>query len=148
MFKSFLDDLSTAFPDETIFAETKAKIDGPNMHDRFYKYTAPRIQELMNKDSGFFSDRNKFMKEIGVQKVWRTNLSEETRSKIWAHIQNMWSMSTMMNMLPPGMLSMIESTADQAAKDIQEGGELTEEVLMKSMQGMLSKLLNQPKLSQ
>jgi hypothetical protein len=142
MLRQFLDDLAGVFPEETVFLETKAKVDGSEWMERFQKSTSLRQAELMNKDSGFFSDRNRFMKEIGIQKIWRRkDISEDTRGKIWAYIQNLNAMCMMMSMLPPEMMSMVEEAADKCAQDVQNGAELNEQTIMASMGPLLAKMM-------
>lgn len=149
MLRQFLDDLAGVFPEETVFGETKAKVEGPEWLERFQRSTQPRQAELMNKDSGFFSDRNRFMKEIGVQKIWkRKDISEDTRGKIWAYIQNLNAMCMMMSMLPPEMMTMVEEAADKCAQDVQNGAELNEQTIMSSMGPLLAKLMGGGKISQ
>ena len=72
-------------------------------------------------------------------------MSEQTRGAIWSYYGNLYMLAMTMSMLPPQMLSMIESTAEECAKNIQDKGEITQENLMSSMNDMISKLMAQNK---
>ena len=53
-----------------------------------------------------------------------------------------------MAMIPPEMLAMVEQTADKFAKEATEGGDMSEEKLMASMQKMMSSLMAGKNLGQ
>ena len=141
MLSSFFDDLLSEFPDNEVIKEASKKPKTRLTMDRFLKYTGARMHLLSARDDSFFSDKNKFMKEIGVCDLWKTELSKGTRDAIWGHIQNLQMIASSISMLPPQMLSMIESTADSVAKEAEAGGELTQEKLMSSMQSMMTKMM-------
>lgn len=139
---SFFDDLLSEFPDNKVIKEASEKPRTRLMMDRFMKYTGPRVHFLSSRNSAFFSEKNKFMNEIGLSELWKTELTQPTRDAIWGHIQNLHMIGTSIAMLPPQMLAMVESTAEKFAKEAtSEGGEMSEAKLMSSIQRMMGDLM-------
>jgi len=143
MLGSFFDDLLSEFPDNKDIKEASEKPRTRATMDRFMKYTGPRVQYLSEKNSAFFSEKNKFMHEIGVCDIWKSKqLSQQSRMAIWGHIQNLHMIGTSIAMLPPQMLAMVEATAEKFAKEAgADGGEMTEAKLMSSMQKMMADVM-------
>lgn len=146
MYSQFLGELSEAFPDNQAITAAKEKGFTSSTIDRFMKYTSPRVNHMNARNSAFFSKKNKFADEIGLCDIWESpDMSEQTRGAIWSYYGNLYMLAMTMSMLPPQMLSMIESTAEECAKNIQDKGEITQENLMSSMNDMISKLMAQNK---
>ena len=142
MLGSFFDDLLTEFPDNKVIKEASEKPRTRLMMDRFMKYTSPRVHFLSSRNSVFFSEKNKFMNEIGLCELWKQDLTPQTRNAIWGHIQNLHMIGTSIAMLPPQMLSLVESTAEKYAKEaMTDGGEMSEAKLMSSIQKMMGDLM-------
>ena len=143
MLGSSFDDLLTEFPDNKVIKEASEKPRTRETMDRFMRYTGPRVQYLSERNSAFFSEKNKFMKDIGVCDVWKSKtLSQQSRMAIWGHIQNLHMIGTSIAMLPPQMLAMVEATAEKFAKEATtDGGEMTEAKLMSSVQKMMADVM-------
>jgi hypothetical protein len=140
MMKGFFDDLLTEFPDNEVIKEASQKVVTRKTMERFLRYTGARLHLLSAKSDAFFSEKNKFMNEIGLCDLWKTELRKSTRDAIWAHVQNMHMLASSISMLPPDMLNVIESTANSMAKEAEsDGGEMTQEKLM----GMMTKMMTQ-----
>ena len=61
---------------------------------------------------------------------------------IWQYIQTLFMLGTTITSIPPETLSMIENVAKQCADKMEnDGDELDETQLMKSMQGLLGGML-------
>jgi len=141
MLGSFYDDLLAVFPDNKVIKDASVKPRTKSVMDRFMKYTGSRAHLLNVKDPSFFSEKNKFMKDIGVVDVWET-LSDTNKAAVWSHVQNLYMLGTSISMLPPEMLAMVEGTAEKFAKEMAEGGgELDEAKLMSSVQKMMSQMM-------
>jgi hypothetical protein len=140
MLGGFYDDLLAVFPDNKVIQEASKKPRTRLTMDRFMKYTGSRSHLLSSRDPSFFSEKNKFMKEIGVCDVWN-ELSDKNKEAVWGHIQNMYMLGTSISMLPPQMLAMVEGTAEKFAKEVTEGGEFDEAKLMSSMQKMMAQMM-------
>ena len=146
MYCQFINELSVAFPDNPTITAAKEKGFTNKTIERFMKYTSPRSNQMNTRSDAFFSKKNKFADEIGICDIWSsTDMSEQTRNAIWSYYVNLYMLGMTMSMIPPQMLSMIESTAEECAKNIQDKGEITQENLMSSMNDMLSKLMAQNK---
>lgn len=142
MLGSFYDDLIAVFPDNKVIMAASKKPRTKSTMDRFMKYTGSRAHLLTARDESFFSEKNKFMNEIGVVSIWGS-LSDTNKAAIWSHVQNMYMLGTSITMLPPEMLAMVEGTAEKFAKEITDGGELNEAQLMSSMQKMMAQMMGQ-----
>jgi hypothetical protein len=146
MYSQFLGELSDAFPDNQTIKAAKERGFKSTTIDRFMKYTSPRTNQMNTRSAAFFSKKNKFADEIGLCEIWDSpDMTEQTRNAIWSYYGNLYMLAMTMSMLPPQMLSMIESTAEECAKNIQDKGEITQENLMSSMNDMLGKLMAQNK---
>jgi len=140
MLGAFYDDLIAVFPDNAVIQEASKKPRTRLTMDRFMKYTGSRAHLLSSRDPSFFSEKNKFMKEVGVCDIWG-ELSDNNKEAVWGHIQNMYMLGTSISMLPPQMLAMVEGTAEKFAKEVTEGGQLDEAKLMSSMQKMMAQMM-------
>jgi hypothetical protein len=140
MLGSFYDDLLAVYPDNKVIKAASEKPRTKAVMDRFMKSTSSRAHLLNERNPGFFSEKNKFMKDIGVSDVWGA-MSENNKNAVWSHVQNMYMLGTSISMLPPEMLAMVEGTAEKFAKEMTEGGELDEAKLMSSMQKMMAQML-------
>ena len=143
IYYQFLDDLLTAYPEN---AKAKAGREAPVSRgtlDRFMKYAQPRSGYLtQRKKKGFFDPKNRFMVDNGVFDVMsKPDVSEQTAAAVWNYVNNMYMIGMSMAMIPPEMLAMVEQTADKFAKEATEGGDMSEEKLMASMQKMMSSLM-------
>lgn len=140
MLDSFYNDLLAVYPDNEVIKEASKKPRTKAVMDRFMKYTGARGHLLNSRDPAFFSEKNKFMKEIGVVDLW-PEMTDNNKSAVWSHIQNMYMLGTSISMLPPEMLAMVEGTAQKFAKEIEDGGQLDETKLMSSVQKMMSQMM-------
>jgi len=150
IYYQFLDDLLTAYPEN---AKAKAAREAPVSRgtlDRFMKYAQPRSGYLtQRKKKGFFDPKNRFMVDNGVFDVMsKPDVSEQTAAAVWNYVNNMYMIGMSMAMIPPEMLAMVEQTADKFAKEATEGGDMSEEKLMASMQKMMSSLMAGKNLGQ
>ena len=140
MLDSFYNDLLAVYPDNEVIKAASKKPRTKATMDRFMKYTGARAHLLTSRDPSFFSEKNKFMKEIGVVDLWPT-MTDNNKVAVWSHVQNMYMLGTSICMLPPEMLAMVEGTAQKFAKEIEDSGELDETKLMSSVQKMMSQMM-------
>ena len=81
------------------------------------------------------------MKGVDLEKHWGT-ASENTKSAIWQYVQTLYMLGTTISSIPEDTLSMIETVAKQCADKMgEDGAELDEAALMKTMQGMLGGMM-------
>jgi len=81
------------------------------------------------------------MKDINLKDHWDT-CSENTKNAIWQYVQTLYMLGTTITSIPEETLSMIETVAKQCADNMENNGqELDENALMKTMQGMLGGML-------
>ena len=139
MLGAFYDDLLAVFPDNKVIKAASEKPRTRATMDRFMKYASSRSHLLTANDSSFFSEKNKFMNEIGVVDIWES-LSEGNKKAIWSHIQNMYMLGTSISMLPPEMLAMVEGTAEKFAKEM---GDMDDDQMMSSIQKMMGQMMGQ-----
>lgn len=140
MLDSFYNDLLAVYPDNEVIKAASKKPRTKAVMDRFMKSTGARANLLTSRDPSFFSEKNKFMKEIGVVNLW-PKMTENNKNAVWAHVQNLYMLGTSISMLPPEMLAMVEGTAQKFAKEIEDGGQMDEAKLMSSVQKMMSQML-------
>ena len=104
----------------------------------------PFADKISAKDDTFFINESKnldFMKDINLKDHWDT-CSENTKNAIWQYVQTLYMLGTTITSIPEETLSMIETVAKQCADNMENNGqELDENALMKTMQGMLGGML-------
>lgn len=133
----FATDLTQTFPDVV----KPPVIDCPT----FLKQLGPWTTQLNSKDPSFFCAENEFAKSWALDKIWaRSDCSETTRQAIWQYMQSLYMIGTTMSMFPPETLRMIESVAENCAKNMKtnQNGQLDEASLMSGMNSMLSQLMS------
>ena len=133
----FATDLTQTFPDVV----KPPVIDCPT----FLKQLGPWTTQLNSKDPSFFCAENEFAKSWALDEIWaRSDCSETTRQAIWQYMQSLYMIGTTMSMFPPETLRMIESVAENCAKNMKtnQNGQLDEASLMSGMNSMLSQLMS------
>jgi len=137
MMGQFLGELAGTFPDEP----PKTGVDCPT----FMKQIAPWIPRMTARDEAFFSEDNEFIKNINLHVIWkREDCTENTKQAIWQYLQSLYMIGTTMSMFPPETLSMIESVAENCAKNMKTNpnGQLDEASLMAGMNSMMAQLMS------
>jgi len=133
----FATDLTQTFPD----VPEPPKVDCPT----FLKQLGPWAPQINTKDPSFFCAQNEFAKSWKLDEIWaRPDCSETTRQAIWQYLQSLYMIGTTMSMFPPETLSMIESVAENCAKNMKmnPNGQLDQASLMAGMNSMLSQLMS------
>ena len=141
MMGQFLGELADTFPEnETI----KAAKDTPRTRetfDAFMKDIKPWGTQMMQKDPAFFCKENRFVRKLDLVSVW-PEASDVSKSAIWQYLQTMYMIGTTLSMFPPETLSMIETAAENCAKNMQlNGGAMDEASLMAGMNSMMSQMM-------
>jgi len=150
MMSQFLMELHKTFPEEKglkkyisafeLLKETQPK----KIVESFMENIAPYADKVSARDESFFlkdSTTIEFLKPLNITTCW-PNASDGTKSAIWQYIQTLYMLGTTITSIPPDTLAMIESVAKQCADKMQdEGGDINEAQLMKSMQGLLGGMM-------
>lgn len=141
MLGRFYDEMLVVFPDNQALNAAKSKPRTRLTLERFMKQTAARAHHLTAKNDAFFTEKNKFMKEIGMCEVW-SKCTPEVKEKVWAYLSNLYMLGTSVQMIPPQMMSVIENAAESCSKDVMtEDGQLDQDKLMQSVNSMMSQIL-------
>ena len=150
MMGQFLTELHKTFPEEkglkkyiTAF-EMLRQTQPKKIVSGFMENIAPYVDKVSSRDESFFLDDSndiEFLKPLNIKKCWPA-ASEGTKNAIWQYIQTLYMLGTTITSIPTETLSMIENVAKQCAEKMQnEGGEIDESQLMKSMQAMLGGMM-------
>jgi hypothetical protein len=150
MMGQFLAELHMSFPSEGSIKkymsafELMRSANARLVVDGFMAAIAPHIDKISVKDESFFiqnAETIDFLKDINLKNIWPL-ASANTREAIWQYIQTLYMLGTTITSIPPETLSMIESVAKQCADKLQdEGGDIDESQLMKSMQNLLGGMM-------
>ena len=150
MMGQFLVELHKTFPEEKglkkcLSAFDLMKASNPRLVvDGFMNGVTPYADKISAKDESFFIEESKnldFMKGVNLEKHWGT-ASENTKSAIWQYVQTLYMLGTTISSIPEDTLSMIETVAKQCADKMgEDGSQLDEAALMKTMQGMLGGMM-------
>jgi hypothetical protein len=133
----FATDLTQTFPD----VPKPPVVDCPT----FLKQLGPWATQMNAKDPAFFCSQNEFAKSWGLDEIWaRPDCSDTTKQAIWQYLQSLYMIGTTMSMFPPETLSMIESVAENCAKNMKTNpnGQLDEASLMAGMNSMMAQLMS------
>lgn len=145
MMGQFLGELAQTFPEEPKIKEAQAAPRTRATFDKFMKDLAPFANHMMGKnDVEFFVEANPVVKNLNLHNIWKTeDCTENTKAAIWQYYQTLYMLGTTINMFPPETLSMIESAAENCAKNMKPGqnGAIDEAALMSGMNSMLSQML-------
>jgi hypothetical protein len=150
MMGQFLMELHKTFPEEKglkkcmsafdLMKETNPKL----VVDGFMTGVTPYADKISSKDDRFFLEEAKnldFMKGVNLTDHW-SSCSENTKNAIWQYVQTLYMLGTTIKSIPEETLSMIETVAKQCADKMGEDGtELDEDALMKTMQGLMGGML-------
>jgi len=83
VFKAFLNDLKTAFP-ELVYDST---LDTDQLVSHIEKNFFPNLIKIIQKDDTFFTDTDRLLFGINLSEIWKMEcVSETTRKAIWKHI--------------------------------------------------------------
>lgn len=126
MLKNFLEELADVFPEET---QIKLFLEGLDPlvaltprapMDMFVDALAPHTGLAMAKDPALF-DKLQFPGGIDFARLWKTDISDNTREAIWQYINMLFLLGTTVRSMPPQMLEGIETVAKNCADQIQSG---------------------------
>lgn len=126
MLKNFLEELADVFPEETqirVFLDSFDALAALNPRgplDMFVEALQPHAQLAMAKDAALF-DRLAFPGGIDFARLWKTDISDNTREAIWQYINLLLMLGTTVHSMPPQMLESIESVAKSCADQMQDG---------------------------
>src|SRR6056300_715054 len=150
MMGQFIDELQQTFPEEKGLKKCRSAFDlmkstNPRLVvDGFMSNVMPYADKISSKDETFFINESKnldFMKGVNLEKHW-ASASENTKNAIWQYIQTLYMLGTTIKTIPADTLNMIEKVAKQCADKMgEDGSELDENALMKTMQGMLGGMM-------
>jgi hypothetical protein len=145
MMGQFLVELHKTFPEEKGLKKCLSAFDlMKETNPRFMASVTPFADKISAKDDTFFINESKnldFMKDVNLEKHW-SSCSQNTKDAIWQYVQTLYMLGTTISSIPEDTLSMIENVAKQCADKMKDdGSELDESALMKTMQGMLGGML-------
>lgn len=145
MMGQFLGELAQTFPDEPKIKEAQ---DAPRTRatfDAFMKDIAPFVNHMMGKNGdAFFCAENPVAANLNLHAIWKTDeCTANTKEAIWQYYQTLYMLGTTINMFPPETLNMIESAAENCAKNMKmnQNGTVDEAALMSGVNSMLSQML-------
>jgi hypothetical protein len=145
MMGQFLGELAQTFPEEPKIKDAQEAPKTRATFDQFMKDLAPFSSHMLSKNEvEFFVDNNPVVANLNLHNVWKTeDCTDNTKAAIWQYYQTLYMLGTTINMFPPDTLSMIESAAENCAKNIKPGqsGAIDEAALMSGMNSMLSQML-------
>ena len=145
MMGQFLGELAQTFPDEPKIKNLQAAPMDRASFDQFMKDLTPWTTHMMSKDgNAFFCEENKIAANLNLHVIWKTaECTENTKAAIWQYFQTLYMLGTTISMFPPETLSMIESAAENCAKNMKKNpnGTVDEAALMSGMNSMLSQML-------
>ena len=151
MMSQFLVELHKVFPQEKGIKKFMAQLElaksaNPRLVvDGFMKGITPYADKISNKDESFLLNEVgniEFLKDLNLKDNWNDSLSSNTKDAIWQYLQTLYMLGTTITAIPAETLSMIEGIAKDCADKMEnEGGELDEAALMKTMNSMFGGML-------
>jgi hypothetical protein len=151
MMSQFLVELHKVFPQEKGIKKFMAQLElaktaNPRLVvDGFMKGITPYADKISNKDESFLLNEVgniEFLNDLNLKDNWNDSLSSNTKDAIWQYLQTLYMLGTTITAIPAETLSMIEGIAKDCADKMEnEGGELDEAALMKTMNSMFGGML-------
>jgi len=143
MMGQFLGELAQTFPEEPKIKEAQAAPKTRAVFDKFMSDLGAWTTPLMSKNGAeFFVETNPSVSNLNLHNIWNTeDCTENTKAAIWQYYQTLYMLGTTINMFPPETLSMIESAAENCAKNMK-GGAMDEASLMSGVNSMLSQMMS------
>ena len=151
MMSQFLVELHKVFPQEKGIKKFMAQLElaktaNPRLVvDGFMKGITPYADKISNKDESFLLNEVgniEFLKDLNLKDNWNDSLSSNTKDAIWQYLQTLYMLGTTITAILAETLSMIEGIAKDCADKMEnEGGELDEAALMKTMNSMFGGML-------
>jgi hypothetical protein len=145
MMGQFIGELAQTFPDDPKIKEVQAAPRNRATFDQFMKDIGPFVTHMMAKNAAeFFVETNPSAANMNLHKIWATDeCTENTKAAIWQYYQTLYMLGTTINMFPPETLSMIESAAENCAKNMKtsQNGSIDEAALMSGMNNMLAQMM-------
>lgn len=126
MLKNFLEELADVFPEETqirLFLDGFDALSALNPRgplDMFVESLQPHAALAMAKDPALF-DKLVFPGGIDFARLWKTDITDNTREAIWQYINLLLMLGTTVHSMPAEMLQSIESIAKNCADQMQDG---------------------------
>lgn len=126
MLKNFLEELADVFPEETqirLFLDGFDPLVALNPRgplEMFIEALTPHAGLAMAKDPSIFQ-KLQFPGGIDFNKLWNSDISDNTREAIWQYINLLFVLGTTVQSMPPEMLQSIETVAKNCAEQMQSG---------------------------
>lgn len=124
--KTFLDELSSVFPEEVQLKMFLASFDavvamqpqGPM--DMFMQALSPYASLVTNRDPALFDSVAFPGAELG--RLWKQDLSAQTREAVWDHLNLLLLLGTIIKSMPPELLAGVETMAQSCIEQMQKNG--------------------------
>lgn len=126
MMKNFLEELADVFPEEThirVFLDgfdALAAISPRSPMDMFVESLTPHTDLVMARDAELFQ-RLEFPGGIDFGKLWKSDISDNTREAIWQYITLLFTMGTTVRNAPPEFVQCIETMAHSLSAKMESG---------------------------
>ena len=83
VFKAFLDDLHSAFPDSVSIHDIDVESTAQYIEKEFF----PSVLKIFQKDSAFFTEKERVLMGVNLSEIWGyETMTDATRESIWKHL--------------------------------------------------------------
>lgn len=126
LMQQFLDELSRVFPKDTrlkTYAAQFPMLCSANTRkpmEVFMGAYSGQQEKIRNKDATLFDDVPTLFGDIDVRSMWAL-CDDPTKEAIWKYLQHLIFMATTVSLIPPDMLAMIETVAQDCAQKFEDG---------------------------
>lgn len=149
LMQQFIDELARVFPQESklqFYSQQFPLLCEANPRKPMELFVAtytPHFPKIQARDPSVFQEVPKFFNEIDILTLWG-KCNEATREAIWKYLQHLSFMATTVSLIPPEMLSAIESVAMDCA-DKYNKGEFNPNQLMSMLPQLMQTMSTPPK---
>lgn len=85
VFKSFLEDLHSAFPDIVLIQEIDTETTVQHVEKDFF----PAVMKIFQKDDTFFTETQRSLMNVNLSELWALeSMTDANRDSIWRHLQS------------------------------------------------------------
>lgn len=151
--KEFLREMKKTFPEQESIQEKLDVISDLNEKglNRMFKKLVNDLKsvsdDITSKDDKCFKKGNcKFFDDLNMEKLWKLEVDDNTRSAIWQYINTLFILGTTIQAIPPEMMSSIEKMAQECASNMAQNAtdddnqEIDIDALMAGMKNIMGNM--------
>ena len=143
--QEFLDDLKNTFPEEKAIRTLSLKFETGIVANN--RLALDQLMPELTKHAQLISSRNEqlfldpqynVIQDIDLQRLWKSDISDNTRKAIWDYLNTLLMLGTTIMSLPQNMLSQIEVMAQNCVSEMEANNTPHDQGLLQAQQAIFN----------